>query len=118
MPDETILEIVREVLRVYEKPDDVPVAPDSTIARLRQWYDEASQPGRKENENMTPEERAASELEEELGFRLRRCEEPDCIFVDAVHKRGVHVHWPRASLALWSLALRQRVELNKLNESK
>ena len=66
----------------------------------------------------TPEERAAKELEEELGFRIRRCEEPDCIFVDAVDKRGAHSHWPSASFSLWFLALRQRVELNKLNESK
>lgn len=42
-PDESILGLVAEILEVYEKPDDVPIAPDSTIARLRRWYDQARQ---------------------------------------------------------------------------
>jgi streptomycin 6-kinase len=37
-----VLPLIAEVLDVYEKPDDVPIARDSTIASLRQWYDKVS----------------------------------------------------------------------------
>ena len=135
LPDETILEIVREVLRVYEEPDDVPVAPDSTIARLRQWYEEASQPQQKENKNMpykdvfgndvdgngkplgeplstkpTPEERAARELEEEFhnetGDVAKAAQTGTRVPIRWTYTEG-YIHW------LESLALRQRVKLNE-----
>ena len=63
---------------------------------------------------MTPEERAARELEEELGFKVEKCEHKDCNQAVAIDTRHAHAHWPMAALKLWSLALRQRVELNKL----
>ena len=64
---------------------------------------------------MTPEERAAAEIAEKLGFKVRLCEEEGCTQAVGIDKRGAHAHWPRYTFDLWSLALRQGVELNKLS---
>lgn len=62
---------------------------------------------------MTPEERAAKELEEELGFEIKKNDEGYTLVWDGGEDSATVDHW-----SLWFLALRQRVELNKLNESK
>ena len=64
---------------------------------------------------MTPEERAEKELAEELGFEIKKLEEDFrhgggyVLVYDGDEEPTDGEHWK-----LWSLALRQRVELNKL----
>ena len=68
---------------------------------------------------MTPEERAAAELAEELGFEVVDYSRDGYGF--RVHRFKTAVSpesWYYATTdaqVLWSLAVRQRVELNKLN---
>ena len=60
---------------------------------------------------MTPEERAEKELAEELGF------DRDALGVMLATEDGFIMEFDVASIKrLWSLALRQRVELNALNK--
>lgn len=65
---------------------------------------------------MTPEKRAAKELEEE--FKSETGKEPKLIVTDGVHVVGIRVYSDKYIHWLESLALRQRVELNKLNEKR
>ena len=62
---------------------------------------------------MTPEERAAKELEEELGFDVVKRHVLGVEFYKIRYRDGGEVESDASTFALWSLALRQRVELNK-----
>ena len=73
--------------------------------------------GKPPSKKQTPEEHAAKELEKELGWcvKIRQNDGLPTVYEGEFGELG-----PASSdvAQLWFIALRQRVELNKLNESK
>ena len=71
--------------------------------------------GKPPSTKQTPEERAESELIDKLGFVIQTDRSGYIKYYTMTEDKypGTEAEW-----ILWSLALRQRVELNKLNESK